>query len=151
MKRLFLDNNISSKLVLKSKEFYNFESNKPFGVEQGPLFIEHVSDRFKPDDDDSFFVKKLQEEGNWMVISADLGKHTKKKEKLPDVCKEFGVTCVQLTPAIAKGTTLAQAHCLHAIILNRSHISTFPDGTIIRAGINHTPSGFYNYQFNIRN
>lgn len=142
MTRLFIDNNISRSLVDSIKDFYNFNKYE--------LEIVHLTERFKPNADDSLFVKALGDEGEWIIISCDLGNHPHIKEKLPKLCQQHNVTCIQLTSAISQGRSIGHAHCLHAIILNRDNVSTFPAGTIIRVGLKKSKRDFVLYEFRVR-
>jgi len=79
------------------------------------------------------WVKNLAQEGGWIGVSADKGKD-KKKPRLPDLCREYGLTCVVMTNSLHQKGVASHQEVLHEILRNIEAIYRAPNGTIISIG-----------------
>jgi hypothetical protein len=64
--------------------------------------IAHLLSRFPQGCKDPYWIPKLAHETGWIVITCDQGKNSKKSEKLPEICRAFGVTHVSLSRGLHK-------------------------------------------------
>ena len=84
---------------------------------------------------DSVWIPMIAQEEGWIVVTADRGKHSRKDERLPLICREFSVTYVMLTSGLHKRTMyykyLAISSCWPALLDAASH----PPGTGFSLGI----------------
>ena len=60
----------------------------------------HIIDYFSQGEKDENWIPKLSAEGGWVVITADGGKQSKRGQKLPDLCWEYGITHVVLSSTL---------------------------------------------------
>lgn len=85
------------------------------------LQITHLTDVYRQSRCDSVWVKNLAAEGGWIVITADHGRD-KSQPMLPQLCGEYGLTCVTMTSTLhQKGVAMHQA-VLHEILRNMEPI-----------------------------
>lgn len=60
----------------------------------------HICDYFRQGILDIDWVPRIAAEGGWVVITPDGGKHSPRGHKLPDLCRDYGVTHVILSPTL---------------------------------------------------
>jgi len=68
---------------------------------------------------DAVWIPKIAQEGGWVIFTCDQGKKSKKSEKLPEICRAYGVTHVMLSQKIHKRTMYYKALAI------QSHWATF--------------------------
>ena len=59
--------------------------------------VAHLLSKFEKQTPDSVWIPQLANEGGWVIITADRGRHSKKSEKLPLICRAYGVSHVLLS------------------------------------------------------
>jgi len=64
--------------------------------------IAHLLTKFPQGCKDPVWIPALAHETGWIVITCDQGKNSKKSEKLPEICRAFGVTHVTLSRGLHK-------------------------------------------------
>jgi len=57
----------------------------------------HVCDEFKSGALDNDWIPQIASRGGHVVITSDGGQHSKRTEKLPLICAEYGVTHVVMS------------------------------------------------------
>jgi hypothetical protein len=67
----------------------------------GDAELAHLFNKFSPGTEDHEWIPSIAREG-WIVISADRGVNSKVSEKLPLICREFGVTHVIASASLQK-------------------------------------------------
>ena len=91
--------------------------------------VTHLCSKFPPGTKDIKWIPAIAQEGGWVVVTADRGKHSKKDEKLPYICRDFGVTHVTLSCGLHRRNMyykyLAISSCWPALLDAASH----PPGT----------------------
>jgi hypothetical protein len=78
-------------------------------------------------------VPDLARKGGWVIITADKGTD-RKKPSLPQLCREYKITCVAMTNSLAQKGTAMHQEVLHEIIRNIAAIYKAPLGTVISIG-----------------
>ena len=63
------------------------------------LFV-HITDYFSQGVKDEHWIPKLSAESGWIVITGDGGKSSKRGQKLPELCWEYGITHVVLSSTL---------------------------------------------------
>jgi PIN like domain len=72
----------------------------------------HITDYFSQGVKDPDWIPRLAAEGGWVVISADAGKQSKKGDKLPELCWEFGITHVLLSTKLHLRSSAVKASAI---------------------------------------
>lgn len=73
-----------------------------FAADFPDLVTVHILDFYQPGIKDSRWLKALEEDRSWIVLTQDLGNKGPRNEKLPLICKELGISFVCFTPFIIK-------------------------------------------------
>jgi hypothetical protein len=60
----------------------------------------HICDYLSQGVLDTDWIPQIAREGGWVVITSDGGKHSKKGDKLPELCREHGITHVVLSATL---------------------------------------------------
>lgn len=60
----------------------------------------HILDFFDQKTPDNVWIPKIASDGEWIIITSDGGRQSKKGDKLPELCKEYGITHVVLSPKL---------------------------------------------------
>jgi hypothetical protein len=64
--------------------------------------VVHLLTKFSQGCKDPEWIPALAHETGWVVITCDQGKNSKKSEKLPEICRAFGVTHVTISRGLHK-------------------------------------------------
>jgi hypothetical protein len=64
---------------------------------------------------DRVWVPVLAKETSWIVVTADQGKQSKKSEKLPLICRAYGVTHVMLSRGLHKRNMFYKALAIESL------------------------------------
>jgi hypothetical protein len=128
-------------MALELKEF--------FRADYPDLETAHILDFYKQGAWDSTWLKPLQDDGSWIVITQDLGKDPK-KEKLPVLCRELGITHIAYTKAIIHGGYSIQKRALVAVWGRMREVQLLPRGTHVRLGITTLKGGVERYDLQIK-
>jgi hypothetical protein len=75
----------------------------------------HIVDTFRAGEKDEIWIPRLGAEGDWIVITADAGTHSKRGRKLPQLCREYSVTHVVLSRTLHQRTVLEKVAALACI------------------------------------
>ncbi|MBP3954006.1 hypothetical protein J8F10_01670 [Gemmata sp. G18] len=59
-----------------------------------------MCDYFSQGIKDGDWIPQLAAEGGWVVISSDGAKQSGRGDKLPDLCRAFGITHIVLSPSL---------------------------------------------------
>jgi hypothetical protein len=124
--KLFFDQCLSTRLPRIVLQTYaeNFD---------GQLAATHLSDCFKRDEDDANWVPKLADQSNWIIITADRGKDSK-KEKLPVLCSRLGISHIAMTPSFHQAGYLVHKHGILALFPQIVCVPHLPKGTRVTMG-----------------
>jgi hypothetical protein len=94
------------------------------------IIVEHLFTYFKIGTPDDVWIPKIAEEEGWVIITADSGK--KRGPKLPELCVEYEITHVLMSPSIAKLSTYGRIRAFHDNILDLIEASDAKKGTRFR-------------------
>lgn len=112
------------------------------------LRVEHLTDIYRQSRCDSSWVPSLAKEGGWIIITADKGKD-KHKPMLPQLCRDYKVTCVLMSSSLhGKGVAMHQ-EVLNEVLRNITPIYKAPLGTVISIGQIQEKGGFVKFAFRI--
>jgi hypothetical protein len=107
----------------------------------GDAEVAHLFDKFPPASPDKEWIPSIAKEGGWIIISADRGTHSRKDERLPNICRELGVTHVLLSASLHRRNmyfkALAISSCWHDLI----EAADSPPGTGFSLIMRETKSG----------
>jgi hypothetical protein len=121
--RLYFDECCSRRLPKELKEFY--------AADYPDLETCHVLDFYDAGTGDSHWLKPLQENKLWIVITKDHGRNAK-KEKLPVVCKQFGITHIAMSPTIINAGYSVHKNALVSVWEQLSELYKLPPGTQVK-------------------
>ena len=123
--RLYFDECCSRRLPRELKEFYT--------TDYPDLETCHVLDFYSPSTGDSTWLKPLEENKSWIVITSDMGRDAR-KEKLPVICKELGITHVAMTSALIRAGYTVQKTALVTVWPQLMQLHRLPPGTQVKLG-----------------
>jgi len=92
--RLLFDECCSPKLTKELAVFYR--------TDYPEIEVHHVLDDYSPSTGDSHWLAPLKDQKDWIVITKDMGRDGS-KERLPFLCKGWGITHVVMTASLIKG------------------------------------------------
>lgn len=138
--RLYFDECCSKRLARELKEFY--------AVEYPSLETAHVLDNYNAGTGDSDWLKPLRDQEPWIVITQDHGRDAK-KEKLPVICKELGVTHVAFSSAIIDGGYTVHKAALVAVWGWLAELHKLPPGTHARLTVGMAKGGVKRYELRV--
>jgi len=100
----------------------------------------HLTEFFKAGTGDPEWIAILEKEKDWLVITADRGKETR-KPKLPLICCQLGVTHLSMTPALSHDGYSAHKHAIFSVWPQIVRIPLIPKGTRVSFGYRMTNRG----------
>jgi hypothetical protein len=114
--------------------------------------VRHLVDEYRQDRCDSVWLPNLAAEGGWTVISKDGGQHSKSsgKPSLPELCIEYGVTCVAFTGGLGNARAVDHQEALNEVMANIEPIYQAPKGTIIKIGRDFVKGGIKRYALRVK-
>lgn len=110
------------------------------------LKVRHLFEEYRAKRCDSVWVPSLAQQGGWIVVTKDRGKHSAiDKPRLPELCVEYKVTCVAFTGKLgqAKATEIQEA--IDEVMRNIEPIYAAPQGTIIKLGMDYAKGRIKRY------
>lgn len=114
--------------------------------------VRHLLDEYRAGRCDSVWLPNLAQEGGWIIVSKDLGRHSKAggKPSLPELCAQYGVTCVALTGKLGNAKAAEHQEALDEVMRNVAPIYQAPKGTIIKLGMDYLKGGIKRYALRVR-
>jgi hypothetical protein len=79
-----------------------------FGPEYPKFEFHHILDNYSPSTEDRVWLEPLTNQPDWIVITKDAGR-VAKTERLPNICKEFGVTHLGITSSLINAGYMAKS------------------------------------------
>ena len=110
--------------------------------------ITHLTDFYRQSRCDSKWLPNLANEGGWIAVSADHGRD-KTKPSLPQLCRDYKVSCVLMTDTLHKKGQMMHQEVLHEILRNIKPIYAAPPGTVISIGQIQERGGIVKFAFRI--
>lgn len=139
--RLYFDECCSRRLAKELQEF--------FRADYPELETAHILDFYRAGTWDSTWLKPLQDDPSWIVITQDLGADPK-KEKLPVICQKLGITFIAFGPAINHGGYSLQKRALVAVWGQMKTVETLPRGTRVKIEMQQARGGGERYFLSAR-
>ncbi len=122
--KLFFDENLSLLLAKEIFEFY--KSDYPL------LEIRHLTEFTRKGAPDSDWTGLLKAGPNWIVVSADRGVNSRPDEKLPLICKKYGISCILLSGKLSLKTKAEHKQAIVGAWQQIVAFSGLPKGTEAR-------------------
>ena len=89
---------------------------------------------------DPAWIPEIAQEGGWVIVSMDRGKHSKKSERLPVICRAFRVTHVMLSSGLEKRSMYYRATAIEACWSDLIAAADAPPGAGYVLSMRHGPS-----------
>ncbi len=89
----------------------------------------HICDYFHEGIRDGEWIPRLAAEGGWVVISSDGAKQSGKGDKLPDLCREYGIPHVVLSATLHAKSSRDKAAAITAMWAQIATVVDAPPGT----------------------
>lgn len=103
--------------------------------------VTHFLRKYPSGTKDPRWIPEIAEEGGWIVVSMDRGRHSKKSERLPIICRAFRVTHVVLSAGLEKRSMHYRATAIAACWPELIAAASRPAGTGFRLSMHQTPAG----------
>lgn len=130
--KLFFDECCSPRLPRKLVEIY---------IEDYPgIQTQHLTDLFKGGTDDADWLKTLEQDKDWVVITADRGRDSK-RPKLPIVCSALGITHISMTPALQEAGYSEHKQAMLCVWPQIVKVPFIPKGTKVSLGYHMVNKG----------
>jgi hypothetical protein len=131
--RLYFDECCSRPMLRELRQF--------FAADYPDLVTAHVLDSYEQGTWDSRWLKPLQDEQTWIVVTRDWASR-RAKEKLPVICRELGITFITLSPIIIDGGYTVQKCAIVATWKQILKVPELPKGTHVRLGMSARGESF---------
>lgn len=108
--------------------------------------LAHLTTFFAEGTKDQEWIPRLAEEGGWVVVTSDRGIKSRKLEKLPRLCVEFGLTHVLFSASLHVQPTLGKLNALKHVWMSLMSVGEAPPGSRFllhlrsRRGGGHVPA-----------
>jgi hypothetical protein len=123
--KLLFDECCSPRLPRELRDFY--QRDYP------DLKIRHLMDDWTAGTPDSQWLEALRQDPAWVVITKDAGKNSV-QEKLPLICREWGITHIVFTPGIISKGFVTQKNAIAGVWEQLFHLHRLPPGTQVKLG-----------------
>ena len=104
-----------------------------YGEDFSGLQVKHLTDYFQQDDDDGDWLPVLERDKDWIVITADRGRDNK-KEKLPVLCSQLGISHISMTPNFHNAGFLTHKHAVLSLFPQILCVRNLPKPTKVSLG-----------------
>jgi hypothetical protein len=121
-----------------------------YSVDYPGLEMKHLLDGYKPSAADSRWLGSLRDEKGWLVVTCDRGCDNS-KEKLPIICKEFGITHIAFTQGLLRQGFTAQKNALVGVWPELFLLYRIPPGTQVKLGAHQGRGGVEKFALRIAN
>lgn len=99
---------------------------------QSAAAFAHICDYLNQGVLDAEWVPRIAADGGWVVITADGGKQSKRGNKLPDLCRHYGITHVVLSAKLHGLKSREKAAAVAALRAEIEKLSDEPAGSRFR-------------------
>jgi hypothetical protein len=123
--KLFFDECCSPRLPRELRDFY--QRDYP------ALQIRHLMDDWTAGTPDSQWLEALRQDPSWIVITKDAGKNSA-QEKLPLICREWGITHIVFTSRIISKGFVTQKNAVAGVWEQLFQLHRLPPGTQVKLG-----------------
>ncbi len=123
--KLLFDECCSPRLPRDLRDFY--QRDYP------DLKIRHLLDDWTAGTPDSQWLEALRLDPSWIVITKDAGKNSA-QEKLPMICREWGITHIVFTAGIISKGFVTQKNAIAGVWEQLFHLHRLPPGSQVKLG-----------------
>jgi hypothetical protein len=109
--------------------------------------LAHLFSKFSPGALDTVWIPQLAEEGDWIIVSCDKGKNSKKSESLPLICQATGVTHIILSTALGHRTSFYRVHAINSCWPQILATADAPKGSGFTLSISTGKKGKISFRF----
>lgn len=106
----------------------------------------HLRKKFTPGTKDRVWIPQIAEEGGWIIISMDRGKHSNVPDRLPLICQRVCVTHATLSGGLAKRSMYFRATAIEACWPALVSAGSDPPGTGFRLSMKESASGVVSFR-----
>lgn len=140
-------------MILAPKIFLDQCIARPIGVRlvahyspaHPSLKVRHLCDEYREGRCDSVWVPNLAKQGGWIVVTKDRGKGKSDKPRLPELCVEYGLTCIALTSKLGQAKSTEHQEALDEVMRNIGPVYAAPAGTVIKLAMDFAKGGIKRY------
>ena len=104
-----------------------------YGRDYPGLEIKHVLDDWSPGTPDPKWLEVIRNDPSWIVITKDAGVNSA-RDKLPMICREWGITHVVFTGGIIQKGFLTQKNAITGVWEQLFHLHRLPSGSQVKLG-----------------
>jgi hypothetical protein len=104
--------------------------------------VAHLITKFGEGAKDLVWIPEVAKERGWIIITADQGIHSKKSEKLPKICRAYGVTHVMISRGLHKRTMFYKALAISSVWGKLLALADVPRGGGYRLSMIGDSGGF---------
>lgn len=97
------------------------------------LQIRHLMEDWTAGTPDSQWLEALRLDPSWIVITKDAGKNSA-QEKLPLICREWGITHIVFTAGIISKGFITQKNAIAGVWEQLFHLHRLPRGSQVKLG-----------------
>ncbi len=108
--------------------------------------LAHLRKKFTQGIKDRVWIPQIAEEGGWIIISMDRGKHSNVPDRLPLICQQFHVTHATLSGGLAKRSMYFRATAIEACWPALVSAGSEPSGTGFRLSMKESASGVVSFR-----
>jgi hypothetical protein len=112
------------------------------------LQIRHLLDDWTAGTHDSQWLEALQNDPSWIVITKDAGKNSA-QEKLPLICREWGITHIVFTPGIISKGFVTQKNAIAGVWEQLFELHRLPPGTQVKLGESRHKGGVIGFELRV--
>ena len=145
--KIFLDECIAHPIAARLLHYYT--------PAYPSLKVRHLFEEYRAKRCDSVWVPNLAEQGGWIIITKDRGKHSSQgksgKPRLPDLCIEYKITCVAISNKLGHAKAAEIQEAIDEAMRNIQAIYAAPAGTIVKLGIEYTKGDIKHYSLRVGN
>ena len=123
--KLFFDECCSPRLPRELRDFY--QRDYP------GLQIRHLMEDWTAGTPDSQWLDALRQDPSWIVITKDAGKNSA-QEKLPLICREWGITHIVFTAGIISKGFVTQKNAIAGVWEQLFQLHCLPPGSQVKLG-----------------
>jgi hypothetical protein len=91
--------------------------------------VTHFLAKYSSGAKDQDWILSLAKEGGWVIVTMDRGRHSRRSESLPLICRHFRVTHVMLSAGLEKRSMFYRATAIEACWQELIAAASCPPGT----------------------
>ena len=138
--KLLFDECCSRRLPVELRQFY--------AVDYPGIELRHLMQDWAAGTADYDWLAPLREDRSWIVITKDAGKNSS-LEKLPIICREWGITHVTFTAGIIGAGFTEQKNARVGVWKQLFYLDRLAPGTQVKLGHSQSRGGFRGFELRV--